>query len=140
MADKWDRLFDSPTKPSKTCQKPKLRQQASTVAAVQEVSRGYEVVGAEGVSVMRLKLVSRTGTVWSYPYGYVGLIEMARPGLLVLHGSCAAVRTIQIEGRGLEPLLNDLNLQRVTEVRESDDPRHDEADTVVTRLVIQLEE
>jgi len=140
MADKWDKLFDGPTKPSKTRQKPKLKRSEVGASATDEAVRGYELVGAEGASVMRLKLISRTGTVWSYPYGYVGLIEMAKPGLLVLHGSCAAVRAIQIEGRGLELLLNDLNLQRVTEVRESDDPRHDEADTVISRLVIQLEE
>ena len=127
----WEDIFKTP---------PKHLAEASAEAGVDVGSLPvpYGEVGADGVIAARLTLINRQGAHWSYPYGYTGLVEMPTPEILIIHGNCGTVETIQIHGRGLAPLLSLFSLQRLTEVRESEHPDYDSSSTVIKSITINL--
>ena len=120
----WEDIFKTPPASAKA------------EAAPTQPYASYSEVGADGVVAVRLALVSRQGQHWSYPYGYMGLIDCPTPASLIIHANCGTVDTIQLEGRGLDALLHLLDLQRLTEIRESLQPDYSDAPTLVSKITI----
>ena len=131
MSGKWDQYFTTPMaqpspgdSPARTDNRPR--------------NVPYREVGVEGILAIRFSLISRQRTRWSYPYSYLGLIEAPSSEEMILHCNCGLVKVIQIKGRGLEPILHLLGLQRLIELWEGDHPIFDTSETVVSKISIDF--
>jgi len=58
--------------------------------------------------------------VWSYPYSYVGLVELPSADRLVIHCNSREIEAIEVTGRGLDEAAKLLATQRLVGLTESD--------------------
>lgn len=100
--------------------------------------RPYAEIQGEGVIASRLALINRQGAQFSYPYAYIGLLQMNHPSLIAIHCTCATVDTITIQGWNLGELARLFDLQRLTTVWESPLGDPQQVGMVVETISIQL--
>ncbi|WP_269537010.1 hypothetical protein [Cerasicoccus fimbriatus] len=100
--------------------------------------RPYAEIQGDGLVASRLTLISRQGAQFSYPYAYIGLLQMKHPSLITIHCTCSTVDTISIQGWNLGELARLFDLQRLTTVWESPLDNPQQADMVVETIGIQL--
>lgn len=98
----------------------------------------YVEVPADGVTATRTTFVKRDGTQWSYPYSYIGLIEMTHPCHITIHGTCGTMESTIIQGQHLSELARLFDLQRLTHVSESHLGDPQQVGVVVETIRIQL--
>jgi len=78
----------------------------------------YVKVLADGVTATRIAFLTRSGYQWSYPYGYIGLIEMPHPRQNILRNTCGTMATTVIQGHNLSELTRLLDLLRPSSYRD----------------------
>lgn len=79
----------------------------------------YLEVPADGVTATRITFFTRTGKQWSYPYSYIGLIDMPHPSQITIHGTCGTMESTIIQGQHLSELARLLDLHRISHIRET---------------------
>lgn len=85
----------------------------------------------------RFTLNSRNGRFWSYPYSYVGLIEMPSPELLIIHCNSREIEAIEITGRALDQIAKKLVVQGLTTITESDNVTFERAGACVKTITVR---
>jgi hypothetical protein len=70
--------------------------------------------------LQRILFRSRTGHCWSYPYGYIAMIDLPSASRITLNCTDGETETISIHGKGLNRLLLPLCEHRLAMLCESD--------------------
>ena len=109
---------------------------AATASTPFAIALPYIEAGQGAPLPVRFALLSRAGAYWSYPYGYVGLVECPTPELLVIHCESTEVQSIEVRGRRLDDVANLLTSQRLVLLRESDHPAYPADTPIVGDIVI----
>ena len=88
----------------------------------------------------RFLLLTRKGGTWSYPYSYVGLIELPNPETLVIYCNSREVERIEITGRCLDEVAELLHAQRLGSLAEADNVNFAAAGVFVRQIAVKLSE
>lgn len=132
MTDKFAFLSET-TPPAKQPNAPRLKEEPDLPNAF-----CFEEIAGEGNTVLRLGLIKRDGHRYSYPYSYIGLIEMPSPELLIIHPNCALVGPIQIRGRGLQDIARLLDQHRLVSITEMAHPEFAEGPVAIASIELEL--
>lgn len=85
---------------------------------------------------VRFSLQSRTGQHWSYPYSYLGLIELPSPDILSLHCNSRELALIEIRGRSLGEIARLLATHRIVSITETDHPAYARTGVCVSDILV----
>lgn len=109
------------------------------IASIPSPSNSVSIVEAElDQHPVRFTLFGRSGHVWSYPYGYVGLIECPSPGEIMIYCTCGDVVTIAIRGRQLARVATLLSSHRLVSLREDEHPEFVTNGPVIEEIAVNF--
>ncbi|WP_146180247.1 hypothetical protein [Opitutus sp. ER46] len=130
MSKNAPNLFDSATMlgKGKTPLKPKRRKSSATPVTS---------MSDEGdPRPSRFELLARDGHYWSFPYAYVGLIDVPSPAQITIHCNSSDVKAIEVRGRELGKVAIELTQQRLVMLRESEHIEFIRGEPVVTSIEV----